>query len=164
MTWSRKFNRFSDRNKKVNQKMVIRFIEWFYCFISYALKNLGLYGLWSGGSLSCNICCDTGTRFFRSCWKSHRIQSPLLAHKGKWRIYSNPDPHGSPAIVWDTLHVSPKYFHGTGYFDITTRNHSKSGTIVQRYEANKELRVWDHRASVGASYLHVHTDMNEHGI
>jgi hypothetical protein len=56
-------------------------------------------------------------------------------------LYFNPDPHGSPAIVRDTLHVSPEYSHCIGYFDITARDHRESGTIVQRYDANKELLV-----------------------
>ena len=48
------------------------------------------------GSLSCRTCCDTGPRFFRSHPKDRPIQSPLTSHQGMWRIYSNPDPHGSP--------------------------------------------------------------------
>jgi hypothetical protein len=35
-----------------------------------------------------------GPRFFRSHPKNRPIQSPLTTHKGMWRIYSNPDPHG----------------------------------------------------------------------
>jgi hypothetical protein len=46
------------------------------------------------GSLSCHTCCDTGPRFFRFHPKDRPIQSPLTTHKGMWRIYSNPDPHG----------------------------------------------------------------------
>jgi hypothetical protein len=45
-------------------------------------------------SLSCHTCCDTGPQFFRSHPKERPIQSPLTTHKGMWRIYSNPDPHG----------------------------------------------------------------------
>jgi hypothetical protein len=43
-----------------------------------------------------HTCCDTGPRFFRSHSKDRPIQSPLRTHKRIWRIYSNPDPHGSP--------------------------------------------------------------------
>jgi hypothetical protein len=50
------------------------------------------------GSLSCHTCCDTGPRFFRSHPKDRPIQSPLTTHKGMWRIYSNPDPHGEPGL------------------------------------------------------------------
>ena len=52
---------------------------------------LGAQGL----SLSCHTCCDTGPRFFRSHRKDRPIQSPFTTHEGMWRIYSNPDPHGS---------------------------------------------------------------------
>jgi hypothetical protein len=48
------------------------------------------------GCLSCHTCCDTGLRFFRSHTKDRLIQSPLTTHKWMWRIYSNPDPLGSP--------------------------------------------------------------------
>ena len=34
------------------------------------------------GSLSCNTCCDTRSRFFRSHPKDHRIQSSFTTHKG----------------------------------------------------------------------------------
>ena len=47
------------------------------------------------GSLSCHTCCDTGPRFFRSHPKDRPIQSPFTTHEGMWRIYSNPDSHGS---------------------------------------------------------------------
>jgi hypothetical protein len=46
-------------------------------------------------SLSCHTCSDTGPRFFRSLPKDRPIQSPLMTHEGVWRIYSNPDPHGT---------------------------------------------------------------------
>jgi hypothetical protein len=63
------------------------------------LQNFGLYlafrAFEQGGSLSCHTCCDTGPQFFRSHRKDRPIQSPLTTHKGMWRIYSNPDPHGS---------------------------------------------------------------------
>jgi hypothetical protein len=51
---------------------------------------LGVQGL----SLSCHTCCDTEPRFSRSQAKD--LQSPFTTQKGMWRIYSNPDPHGSP--------------------------------------------------------------------
>jgi hypothetical protein len=51
------------------------------------------------GSLSCHTCCDTGPQFFRSNPKDRPIQSPLTTHKGMWRIYSNPDHHGSH-LLW----------------------------------------------------------------
>jgi hypothetical protein len=47
------------------------------------------------GSLSCHTCCDMGPRFFVSHPKDRPIQSPLTTREGMWRIYSNPDPHGS---------------------------------------------------------------------
>ena len=57
---------------------------------------LGAQGLWEGrGSLSCHTCCDTGPRFFQFHPKDRPIQSLLTTHEGMWRIYSNPDPHGS---------------------------------------------------------------------
>jgi hypothetical protein len=37
-----------------------------------------------------------GPRFFLSHPKDRPIQSPLTTHKGKWRIYSNLNSHGSP--------------------------------------------------------------------
>jgi hypothetical protein len=40
------------------------------------------------GSLSCHTCCDTGPRLFRSRPKNRPIQSPLMTHKGVWRISS----------------------------------------------------------------------------
>jgi hypothetical protein len=46
-------------------------------------------------SLSCHTCCDMGPWFFRSLPKNRPIHSPLMTHNGMWRIYSNPDPHGS---------------------------------------------------------------------
>jgi hypothetical protein len=46
------------------------------------------------GSLSCHTCCDTGPRFFLSHLNDCLIQSPPSTHKGMWRMYSNPDPHG----------------------------------------------------------------------
>jgi hypothetical protein len=56
---------------------------------------LGAQGLLSvEGSLSCHTCYDTEPRFFRSHPKDLPIQLPLTTHKGMWRIYSNPDPHG----------------------------------------------------------------------
>jgi hypothetical protein len=47
------------------------------------------------GFLSCHTYCDKGPRFFRSLPKDRPIQSPLTTHKGVWRIYSNPEPHGN---------------------------------------------------------------------
>ena len=48
------------------------------------------------GSLSCHTCFDTGPQFSRSHPKDRPIQSPFTTHKGMWKIYSDPDPHGSP--------------------------------------------------------------------
>jgi hypothetical protein len=61
---------------------------------------LGAKGLWAGikGSLLCHTYCDTGPRFLRSHPKDRPIQSPLTTHKGMWRIYSYPDPHGKGII------------------------------------------------------------------
>jgi hypothetical protein len=47
------------------------------------------------GSLSCHTCCDTGPRFFPFHPKYRPTKSPLTTDLGMWRIYSNPDPHGS---------------------------------------------------------------------
>jgi hypothetical protein len=58
------------------------------------LQNLGLYSA-QRESLSYYTCCNTGSLiFFRSHPKDRPIQSPFAIHKGMWRIYSNPDPHG----------------------------------------------------------------------
>jgi hypothetical protein len=48
------------------------------------------------GSLSFHTCCDMGPWFSRSHPKDSPILSPLATHMGMWRIYSYPDPHGSP--------------------------------------------------------------------
>jgi hypothetical protein len=53
---------------------------------------LGAQGHWAWRDL--HTCCDTGPQFFRSHLEDGLIQSPHTTHKGMWRIYSNPDPHG----------------------------------------------------------------------
>jgi hypothetical protein len=60
------------------------------------LQNLGQCSgpLSREGSLSYHTCCDMGPRFFQSHPKDLPIWSPLTTHKGIWRTYSNPDPHG----------------------------------------------------------------------
>jgi hypothetical protein len=58
-----------------------------------------------GGTLSCHTCCDTGPRFFQSHPKDCPIQLPLPTHKGMWRIYSNPDPHGNFDIYTGTIYL-----------------------------------------------------------
>jgi hypothetical protein len=55
------------------------------------------------GSLSCHTSCDTGPRFFRSHPKDRPIQLSLTTHKGMWRIYSTPDPHGSLTGMYITV-------------------------------------------------------------
>jgi hypothetical protein len=64
------------------------------------LQNLGLCSALrafeQGGIFIVPHCCDTGPRFFRSHPKDRPILSPLTTHKGMWKIYSYPDPHGSP--------------------------------------------------------------------
>jgi hypothetical protein len=46
---------------------------------------------------------------FRSHPKDHPIQSPITTHKGMWRIYSCPDPHGAgPSINYLQFYVSLK--------------------------------------------------------
>jgi hypothetical protein len=60
------------------------------------------------GSLSCHTCCDMGPWFYPSLSKDHSIQLPLMTHKGKWSIYSNLDPHGSPfgCFLWHKNAIS----------------------------------------------------------
>ena len=53
------------------------------------------------GSLSCHTYCDTLPPVFRSHPKDLPIQSPLMTHKGMWRIYSNLDLHGYQSL-YDT--------------------------------------------------------------
>jgi hypothetical protein len=48
------------------------------------------------GFLSCNTCCDMGSRFFLFPPKDRPIQSPFTTHMRMWRIYSYPDTYGSP--------------------------------------------------------------------
>jgi hypothetical protein len=64
----------------------------------WRLQNLGLCSALrafeQGGSLSCHTCCDTEPWFFRSHPMDRPIQSPFTTHKGMWRIYSIPGPHG----------------------------------------------------------------------
>jgi hypothetical protein len=59
---------------------------------------LGVQGLWEGRDLyRATPAVTRGLGFFsRSHPKDRPIQSPFTTHKGMWRIYSNPDPHGSP--------------------------------------------------------------------
>jgi hypothetical protein len=76
------------------------------------LQNLGLRStgpLSREGSLSCHTCCDTGLRLFRSHPKDRSIQSPLMTHKGMWRIYSNRNLHGS--VQHKTRHEYFPYVH-----------------------------------------------------
>jgi hypothetical protein len=51
---------------------------------------LGAQGLSAGRDLYR----DSEPWFFRSHPKDRPIQWPLTTHKGVWRTYSNPDPHG----------------------------------------------------------------------
>jgi hypothetical protein len=62
-------------------------------------KHISDYSRRSGplsreGSLSCHTCCNTKPQFFWSHPKDRPIQSPFITHRGMWRTYSNPDPHG----------------------------------------------------------------------
>jgi hypothetical protein len=77
-------------------------IDW---LISYGFTSRSrifhLYGegLWAGRDLY--RATPAATRdlvFFRSHPKDRPIQSPLTTHKGLWRTYSNPDPHGGIKI------------------------------------------------------------------
>jgi hypothetical protein len=135
--------------------------EWSFNLLSYySLFNIplktNLAYAWRSrplsreGSLSCHICCDQGTRFFPVLLDEppHSVASydtqremENLFKPGSSRISC--DPFGSITLnkSW-SLH---KNIHGTGYFDINTSNHCESGTILQRYDANKELRVWDQK-------------------
>jgi hypothetical protein len=58
--------------------------------------------------MTCHTCCDTGPRFFPSHPKDCPIQSPLMTHRGMWRIYSYPDPHGSSYLNYDILKKQPQ--------------------------------------------------------
>jgi hypothetical protein len=51
-----------------------------------------------------HTCCDTGPRFFQSHLKDCPIQSALTTHKGMWKIYSKPDPHGNIS-KWSEIHL-----------------------------------------------------------
>jgi hypothetical protein len=53
-------------------------------------------GLWAGSDLYRATLLWHGPQFFRSHSKDSPIQSPLPTRMGMGRIYSNPDPHGSP--------------------------------------------------------------------
>jgi hypothetical protein len=53
-------------------------------------------GLWAvGGIFIVPHLLWHGPLFFRSHPKDRPNQSPPATHMGMWRIYSNPDPHGS---------------------------------------------------------------------
>jgi hypothetical protein len=75
------------------------------------------------GSLSCHTCCDTGPRFFRSHPKDRPIQSPLTAHMGMWRIYSNPDPHRDQTKIESAYRdLHPSIRQCSGYTFVNTRH------------------------------------------
>jgi hypothetical protein len=159
--------RIFDRNKKVTKTMVIRFIELLFtvlypaqdfftwkfslCLALKAFEQRGIFIvphlLWQGD-------------FFRSYWLNHPIQSPLTTHKGKWKIYFNPDPQEFPAILWDTLHwINPDLF--TVLFilisiPVTTVKAERSFSVMIQIKSYRSEIRNDRRASVGDSYLHVH--------
>jgi hypothetical protein len=68
------------------------------------LQNLGLCSalraLEQGGIFIVPHLLWHGLSIFPVSSKDHPIQSPITTHKGMWRIYSNPDPHGSPPLLW----------------------------------------------------------------
>jgi hypothetical protein len=59
---------------------------------------LGAQGLWAGRDLYLAIPAVTWDLNFSVSSE----QSPITTHKGMWRIYSNPDPHGSlfSRLIW----------------------------------------------------------------
>jgi hypothetical protein len=70
---------------------------WDVTIVGEGLQNSVLFQSHTDWSLSNHTCCDTELWFF-FFWshpKEYLIQSPLATHTGMWRIYCNPDPHGS---------------------------------------------------------------------
>jgi hypothetical protein len=107
---------FKKKNYEIKDFQLKRLIDWLFTVLRSAQEyftymetspmpvkgcKIWAYARRSGplsreGFLLCHTCCGTGPRFFRSHPKDRPIQSPLTTHKGMWRIYSNPDPHGPP--------------------------------------------------------------------
>jgi hypothetical protein len=94
----------------------------------------GAQGLWAGRDL--DRATPTVTRilsFFRSHSKDHPIRLPLMTHKGMWRSFSSPDPHGNTCMYNMTLHNWRMYHRVIHVFNDITNWESVSYSYTCKY-------------------------------